>query len=80
MTNTEKLKILTKNYIGTKDIQKIEGICSSRANQIRKEIEEKYCKGMLLPRYKIPRQFYIKERKINIDELIKFAKIEKGLQ
>lgn len=80
ISNTEKVKILLQENVGTQDIKKYLEIGKDQANKLRKEIENKYCKNMALARDKVPTQFFIKHMKIDIDLVFKKAKFEKELR
>lgn len=80
MTNIEKLKMLLKTNMSTKDIKEFLEVCLKEANDLRKKIESKYCKNISIPRSKIPTQFFIKEQKIDIEQIRNLAKIEKEFE
>lgn len=80
LTNVQLFYTVTKPYLSTKDIKKILSIGINQANQVRKDIEAKYCKNMLLPKNKIPSMYLIKERNIDVKQIFENAKREKELK
>lgn len=80
MTNIERFNLISKEYVTTQEIMLIQECGYDKANDIRKEIENKYCDGWSLPKYKIPTEFLLKKLKIDIKKVYEKAKLEKELK
>lgn len=80
MSNTDLFDVLSKTYIGNKDIKQVLGVGINRANEIRQEIEKEYCDNMLLPKYKIPTKYFLEKQRIKIKDIYDLAKMERELK
>lgn len=79
LTNFEIWNIISKEYVGTKDIGKIAFVGDSAAQSTRREIEKELI-NWLLPHGLVPTDYVLKKLNINRDEIFKKAKMEKELE
>ena len=81
MTNTKLFELVSKEYIGSKEIKMIVGCGINKAQQIRKEIAQE-CeeKNILLFTNKIPTEMLLKKIGISIKKIHDKAKMEKELR
>lgn len=80
MSNLELFNLISKTYVGTKEIKLIANVGINKANEIRKEIEKEFCEGMLLPKYKIPTEYLLKKLRIDFKKVYDKAMLEKDLK
>lgn len=80
MSNITLFNLISQPYVGSQEIKTIAQVGINKANEIRKQIKEKYCQNMLLPRNKIPTKYLLEELKIKPNDIHKLAKMEKELQ
>lgn len=79
MTNQKRWELASKQYITSEEIKLIAEVGINKARELRKEIEKKHCEKMLLPKYKIPTKFLLKELGISLKEIYRLAKMEREL-
>lgn len=78
LTNLELWEIISKEYIGVKDICKIGIMGTNTAQKLRKKIENELT-DWLLPRNMVPTIFVLKKLNIDKNEIFINAKMEKEL-
>lgn len=78
LTNYELWEIISKEWIGSKEICLIGYMGLSKANKVRHEIETEL-KDWLLPKHMVPTEHVLKKLNINPKRVYEKAKMERGL-
>lgn len=78
LTNIELWELISKEYVGTPEIEKIGFMGTSTAQNLRKEIE-KELSGWLLPKHLVPTDKVLDKLNINRNDIFRKAKMEREL-
>ena len=78
LSNLEMWEIISKEYIGTKEICLIGYIGESKAQLLRREIEQNL-KDWILPKKMVPTKYVLEKLNINKNDVFKKAKMEREL-
>ena len=78
LSNLELWNIISKEYVGTKEVQQIACVGKSKALKLKEQII-KELNDWLLPRNLVPTEKVLEKLKINRNDIFKKAKMEREL-